>query len=213
MTANSPSTAALGVLISGRGSNLRAIADAVADGEIPAAIAIVVSNDAEAGGLAFARDRGIPTSVLRHRDFESRREYDLALVAELRRHGVTLVCLAGFMRLLGPDFCAAFPEGILNIHPSLLPSFPGTHAQRQALEHGVKVSGATVHFVTPALDAGPIVAQAVVPVEDDDTEDTLSARILDVEHRLYPLAIRDVIRGDWQIDGRRVVFQSPAPRV
>ena len=213
MTPNSPSAAALGVLISGRGSNLRAIADAVATGDIPAAIAIVVSNDPDAGGLVFARDRGIPTSVLPHREFGSRADYDLALVAELRRHGVTLVCLAGFMRLLGPEFCAAFPDAILNIHPSLLPSFPGTHAQRQALEHGVKVSGATVHFVTPALDAGPIVAQAVVPVEDDDTEGTLSARILEAEHRLYPRAIRDVIHGDWQIGGRRVVFQSPSRRV
>jgi len=213
MTRNSPSAAALGVLISGRGSNLRAIADAIATGEIPATIAIVVSNDAGAGGLALARDRGIPVSVLPHQDFGSRRDYDLALVAELRRHNVTLVCLAGFMRLLGPDFCAAFPDAILNIHPSLLPSFPGTHAQRQALEHGVKVSGATVHFVTPALDAGPIVAQATVPVEDDDSEDTLSARILEAEHRLYPRAIRDVIRGDWRIGGRRVVFQSPTRRV
>jgi len=213
MTPNSPSAAALGVLISGRGSNLRAIADAIATGEIPATIAIVVSNDAGAGGLALARDRGIPVSVLPHQDFGSRRDYDLALVAELRRHNVTLVCLAGFMRLLGPAFCAAFPDAILNIHPSLLPSFPGTHAQRQALEHGVKVSGATVHFVTPALDAGPIVAQAPVPVEDDDSEDTLSARILEAEHRLYPRAIRDVIRGDWRIGGRRVVFQSPTRRV
>ena len=213
MTRNSPSAAALGVLISGRGSNLRAIADAIATGEIPATIAIVVSNDAGAGGLALARDRGIPVSVLPHQDFGSRRDYDLALVAELRRHNVTLVCLAGFMRLLGPAFCAAFPDAILNIHPSLLPSFPGTHAQRQALEHGVKVSGATVHFVTPALDAGPIVAQATVPVEDDDSEDTLSARILEAEHRLYPRAIRDVIRGDWRIGGRRVVFQSPTRRV
>jgi phosphoribosylglycinamide formyltransferase-1 len=213
MTPNSPSAAALGVLISGRGSNLRAIAEAIATGGIPATIAIVVSNVAGAGGLALARDRGIPVSVLPHRDFGSRRDYDLALVAELRRHNVTLVCLAGFMRLLGPDFCAAFPDAILNIHPSLLPSFPGTYAQRQALEHGVKVSGATVHFVTPALDAGPIVAQATVPVEDDDSEDTLSARILEAEHRLYPRAIRDVIRGDWRIAGRRVVFQSPTRRV
>ena len=213
MTATSRSPATIGVLISGRGSNLRAIADAVASGEIPATIAIVVSNDPGAGGLAFARERGIPTSVLRHQDFGSRREYDLALVAELQRHHVTLVCLAGFMRLLGQDFCAAFPDAILNIHPSLLPSFPGTHAQRQALEHGVKVAGATVHFVTPALDAGPIVAQAAVPVEHDDSEDTLSARILDVEHRLYPRAIRDVISGDWQIGGRRVVFRSPTRRV
>jgi phosphoribosylglycinamide formyltransferase-1 len=207
------SPAALGVLISGRGTNLRAIADAVAAAEIPATLAIVISNDAGAGGLGFARERGIPTAILRHQDYGSRREYDLALVAELRRHHVTLVCLAGFMRLLGPDFCGAFPDAILNIHPSLLPSFPGTHAQRQALEHGVKVSGATVHFVTPALDAGPIVAQAAVPVEDDDSEDSLSARILDVEHRLYPRAIRDVITGDWQIGGRRVVFRRPIGRV
>jgi phosphoribosylglycinamide formyltransferase-1 len=213
MTPTSPSTAALGVLISGRGSNLRAIADAIVANEIPATLAVVISNDPRAGGLGFASDRGIPTSVLRHQEFGSRRDYDLALVAELRRHHVTLVCLAGFMRLLGEDFCAAFPDAILNIHPSLLPSFPGTHAQRQALQHGVKVSGATVHFVTPALDAGPIVAQAVVPVEDDDTEDTLSSRILDVEHRLYPRAIRDVISGDWQIGGRRVVFQRPIRRV
>jgi phosphoribosylglycinamide formyltransferase-1 len=213
MTPPSPSTALLGVLISGRGSNLRAIADAVAAGEIPATIAIVISNDPSAGGLGLATERGIPTSVLRYQDFGSRREYDLALVGELRRHQVTLVCLAGFMRLLGQEFCAAFPDAILNIHPSLLPSFPGTHAQRQALEHGVKVSGATVHFVTPALDAGPIIAQAAVPVEDDDSEETLGARILDAEHRLYPRAIRDVINGDWQIEGRRVVFQRPIRRV
>lgn len=208
MTPTSSSTGALGVLISGRGSNLRAIAEAVAAGEIPATIAVVISNDPAAGGLAFARGRGIATSVIDHRDFKSRHDFDLALVAELRRHHVTLVCLAGFMRLLGQDFCAAFPDAILNIHPSLLPAFPGTNAQRQALEHGARVSGATVHFVTPALDAGPIVAQEAVPVEDDDSEGTLSARILDVEHRLYPRAIREVIRGDWRIDGRRVVFRS-----
>ena len=212
MTSMSPSIAALGVLISGRGSNLRAIADAIAAGEIPATIGVVISNDAAASGLAFARDRGIPTVVIHHRDFGSRRDFDLALVAELRRHQVTLVCLAGFMRLLGEDFCAAFPDAILNIHPSLLPSFPGTHAQRQALEHGTRVAGATVHFVTAALDAGPIVAQEAVPVEDDDSEDSLSARILDVEHRLYPSAIRDVIRGDWRLEGRRVVFSSRSHR-
>ena len=208
MTSMSPSTVALGVLISGRGSNLRAIADAVAAGELPATIAVVISNDASAAGLAFARERGIPTSVISHREFETRRDFDLALVAELRRHQVTLVCLAGFMRLLGEDFCAEFPDAILNIHPSLLPAFPGTHAQRQALEHGARVSGATVHFVTPALDAGPIVAQAAVPVEDHDTEDTLSARILEAEHRLYPSAIRDLITCDWRIDGRRILFRS-----
>ena len=205
MTPDSPSAAALGVLISGRGSNLRAIADAVAAGEIPATIAIVVSNDAEAGGLAFARDRGIPTSVLRHRDFSSRVDYDLALVAELRRHRVTLVCLAGFMRLLGPDFCAAFPDAILNIHPSLLPSFPGLDAQHQALAHGVKVSGVTVHFVTRDLDDGPIVLQRTVPVLDDDTRETLSLRILEQEHLAYPEAVSVVLDGRWTVEDRRFV--------
>jgi phosphoribosylglycinamide formyltransferase 1 len=208
MTSTSSSSAALGVLISGRGSNLRAIAGAIAAGEIPATIAIVISNDSAASGLAFARERGIPTAVIHHRDFRSRHDFDLALVAELRRHHVTLVCLAGFMRLLGQDFCAAFPDAILNIHPSLLPAFPGTWAQRQALEHGARVSGATVHFVTPALDAGPIVAQAAVSVEDDDSEESLSAKILEVEHRLYPSAIRDIVRGGWRIEGRRVIFRG-----
>jgi len=142
-----------------------------------------------------------------HGDHTSREAYDRALVDELRSHSVTLVCLAGFMRLLGPDFCAAFPDAVLNIHPSLLPSFPGTHAQRQALAHGVKVSGATVHFVTPALDAGPIVMQSPVPVEDDDTEDTLGDRILAAEHRLYPRAIEAIMAGGWRIEGRRVLFE------
>jgi phosphoribosylglycinamide formyltransferase-1 len=208
-----PEPAALGVLISGRGSNLRAIADAVAANEIPASLAVVISNDSQAAGLGFARDRGIPTAVLPHGDYPSRRDHDHALVAELRRRGVTLVCLAGFMRLLGPEFCAAFPAGVLNIHPSLLPSFRGTHAQRQALEYGVKVSGATVHFVTPELDGGPIVMQVSVPVEDGDTEAALGARILAAEHRLYPRAIAEVLRGGWRIDGRRVVFGRPVRQV
>jgi phosphoribosylglycinamide formyltransferase-1 len=208
-----PEPAALGVLISGRGSNLRAIADAVAANEIPASLAVVISNDSQAAGLGFARDRGIPTAVLPHGDYPSRRDHDHALVAELRRRGVTLVCLAGFMRLLGPEFCAAFPAGVLNIHPSLLPSFRGTHAQRQALEYGVKVSGATVHFVTPELDGGSIVMQVSVPVEDGDTEAALGARILAAEHRLYPRAIAEVLRGGWRIDGRRVVFGRPVRQV
>lgn len=192
----------LGVLISGRGSNLRAIADS----DVGASIAVVISNRADAAGLGFARERGFRTTVLPHGDHASREAYDRALVDELRRHSVTLVCLAGFMRLLGPDFCAAFPDAVLNIHPSLLPSFPGTHAQRQALAHGVKVSGATVHFVTPALDAGPIVMQSPVPVEDADTEDTLGDRILAAEHRLYPRAIEAIMAGGWRIEGRRVLF-------
>jgi phosphoribosylglycinamide formyltransferase-1 len=168
---------------------------------------VVISNRADALGLEFARERGYRTKVLPHSDHASREVYDRALVDELRSHSVTLVCLAGFMRLLGPDFCAAFPNAVLNIHPSLLPSFPGTHAQRQAIAHGVKISGATVHFVTPALDAGPIVMQSAVPVEDGDTEDTLSDRILEAEHRLYPRAIEAVMAGGWRIEGRRVVFE------
>jgi phosphoribosylglycinamide formyltransferase-1 len=197
--------ARLGVLISGRGSNLRAIADAIHSRQISASIGVVISNQPNAGGLAFARERDIPTIVLRHGDFRSRPEYDEALAAELHDRQVTLVCLAGFMRLLGPAFCGAFPNAVLNVHPSLLPSFPGTHAQRQALEHGVKVSGATVHFVTPELDAGPIILQAAVPVEDGDTEVTLGARILEAEHRLYPQAISRILDGRWRIVGRRVI--------
>ena len=195
----------IAVLISGRGSNLRAIVDE----DTGASVAVVISNREDAPGLQFARARGIETVVLSHQRYASRDDYDRALVAELRRHSVKLVCLAGFMRLLGPGFCAAFPDAILNIHPSLLPSFPGTDAQHQALEHGVKVSGATVHFVTPALDAGPIILQSAVPVEDGDTVDTLSARILEAEHRLYPQAIRAVLSGGWRIVGRRVMFDAP----
>lgn len=200
----------LALLISGRGSNLNAIIDAIADGRLRARIAVVISNRTEAAGLERARAAAIETRVMPHGAHASREDYDRALVAELHRHGVRLVCLAGFMRRLGPAFCDAFPQAILNIHPSLLPAFPGTHAPRQALEHGVKVSGATVHFVTPALDAGPIVMQAAVPVHDDDTEDSLAARILIAEHRLYPEAIQRVLDGGWRIDGRRVVFSPRA---
>ena len=200
----------LALLISGRGSNLGAVVDAIAEGRLRARIAIVISNRAAAAGLERARAAGIETRVMPHGDHASREDYDRALVAELTRHGVKLVCLAGFMRRLGPAFCDAFPHAILNIHPSLLPAFPGTHAQRQALDHGVKVSGATVHFVTPDLDTGPIVMQAAVPVHDDDTEETLAARILVAEHRLYPEAIQRVLDGGWRLDGRRVVFSPRA---
>jgi phosphoribosylglycinamide formyltransferase-1 len=195
----------LGVLISGRGSNLQAIIDAIAGGGLDAAIALVLSNRAEARGLERARAAGIETMVLPHTAFETREDYDRALVAALRERRVTLVCLAGFMRLLSPVFLAAFPRAVLNIHPSLLPSFPGTDAARQAVEHGVKVSGATVHFVNEDLDAGPIVRQTAVPVEDGDTAEALAARILVEEHRLYPEAIRAVLAGGWHIDGRRFV--------
>jgi phosphoribosylglycinamide formyltransferase-1 len=198
----------IGALISGRGSNLGAIVDAIADGRLRARIAVVISNRADAAGLARANAAGIPTRVIPHRGFALREDYDRALVAELRQHQVSLVCLAGFMRLLGPTFCDAFPNAVLNIHPSLLPAFPGVDAQRQALAHGVKVSGVTVHFVTPSLDDGPIVAQAAVDVRGDDTVVSLSARILEAEHRLYPDAIGRILQGGWRIDGRRVVFEG-----
>jgi phosphoribosylglycinamide formyltransferase-1 len=194
------------VLISGRGSNLRAIAEAAKGGLLGARVALVVSNRADAKGLEFARQAGLETLVVPHRDFASRDLFDAALIKALHGRGVRLVCLAGFMRVLGSDFCAAFPNAILNIHPSLLPAFPGDHAVRQAIEHGVKVSGATVHFVTTDLDGGPIVAQEAVPVRNDDDADRLAARILEVEHRLYPEAIRRVAAGGWRLVGRRVVW-------
>ena len=197
--------AKLAVLISGRGTNLAAIADAIEAGSLRAQISVVISNRADAPGLEFARKREIPVLTVPHGDYSSRDDYDRALVDAVRAHDATLVCLAGFMRRLGRVFCDAFPLGILNIHPSLLPAFPGAHAQRDALTHGVKVAGATVHFVTEELDAGPIVMQAAVPVRDDDTVETLSARILVEEHRLYPEAIARVLAGEWRVDGRRVV--------
>ena len=198
----------LGVLISGRGSNLAAIIEAIAAGRLRAAMAVVISNRAGAPGLERARAADIETLVLSHRGYPSREAYDRALVDALTARRVELVCLAGFMRLLGPAFCAAFPNAILNIHPSLLPAFPGVDAQRQALEHGVRVTGVTVHFVTPELDAGPIVMQAPVAVEPDDTAATLAARMLVEEHRLYPAAIARVLAGGWRIEGRRVRFDA-----
>jgi phosphoribosylglycinamide formyltransferase-1 len=198
----------LGVLISGRGSNLRAIIDAIHSGTLNAAIVVVISNVDAAPGLVRARDAGIETLVLSHRNWQSRDDYDRALAAALIERGVNLVCLAGFMRRLGASFVDAFPNRILNVHPSLLPAFPGVDAQRQAFEHGVKVAGATVHFVNRDLDAGPIVMQAAVPVMDSDTADSLAARILVEEHRLYPRAIQRVLDGGWAIDGRRVIFHS-----
>jgi phosphoribosylglycinamide formyltransferase-1 len=200
----------LGVLISGRGSNLQAILDAVAAGSLDATVALVVSNVADAVGLDRARAASVPTLVIDHRDFPTRAAFDAALAAALRAHDVELVCLAGFMRLLGPAFIAAFPNAILNIHPSLLPAFPGLHAQRQALRHGAKVSGATVHLVDAELDAGPIVLQSAVPVREDDTEETLSARILVEEHRLYPAAIALAL-GPWRLEGRRFVPEGAPP--
>ena len=196
----------IGVLISGRGSNLQAIIDAIGDGRLDARVAVVISNRADAHGLERARAAGIETLVRDHKGWPSRDAYEAVLVEDLRARGVRVVCLAGFMRLLGATFVSAFPNRILNIHPALLPSFPGLHAQRQALEHGVRFSGATVHLVDTSLDAGPIVLQAVVPVFTDDTEDTLSARILAEEHRIYPEAIGRILDGGWRIEGRRLIF-------
>ena len=193
----------LGVLISGRGSNLQALIDAIADGALDARIAVVISNRADAAGLTRAREAGIEAICLPQSQFDSRLEHDRAIVRELQSRGVALVCLAGYMRLVGTPLLDAFPDAILNIHPSLLPSFPGLDAQEQALTHGVRVSGATVHFVSAELDAGPIVLQAAVPVLDDDTPDTLSARILVEEHRLYPQAVQVILDGGWRIQGRR----------
>lgn len=185
--------ARLGVLISARGSNLKAIIDAIADGRLNAAVAVVLSNKADASGLDHAHRAGIETVVLSHKAFASREDYDRAMVQELNRRAVGLVCLAGFMRLLSPVFVDAFPDRILNIHPSLLPKYPGLHPQQQALDDGATVSGATVHIVNKELDAGPIVLQREVPVVPGDTADTLAARILEIEHRLYPDAIRLVL--------------------
>jgi phosphoribosylglycinamide formyltransferase-1 len=200
----------LGVLVSGRGSNLQALIDAIADGRLDATIAVVISNVAGAGGLDRARNAGIETAVVDHRGWPSRDDYDRALVEELRARDVALVCLAGFMRRIGPSFIDAFPNAIVNIHPSLLPSFPGLHAPAQALAHGVKVSGVTVHLVTTELDAGPIVVQRAVPVLENDTEETLAARILVEEHKAYPDAVQLVLDGRWTLDGRRFVARRGA---
>jgi phosphoribosylglycinamide formyltransferase-1 len=180
-------------LISGRGSNLKAIIDAIETKKLDATIAIVISNRADAPGLDHARHAGIETLVLNHKDYASRDEYDRALVGELQKRQVALVCLAGFMRLLSPVFVDAFPNRILNIHPSLLPKYPGLHPQQQALDDGATESGATVHVVDKDLDAGPVVLQAAVPVMPGDTADILAARILEVEHQLYPRAIQRVL--------------------
>ena len=183
----------LGVLISGRGSNLKAIIDAIAQQRLDASIAIVISNRADAPGLDHARQAGIDTLVIGHKEFTTREDYDRALVKALNDRQVALVCLAGFMRLLTPVFIDAFPDRILNIHPSLLPKYAGLHPQQQALDDGATVSGATVHFVNADLDAGPIVLQETVPVRAGDTAETLAARILAVEHQLYPRAIQHVL--------------------
>jgi len=201
----------IGVLLSGRGSNFEALADGIAAGRIPnAEIAIVISNREAAPGVARARERRIPAQVIPSTGLQ-REAYDKLVVEALRAKKVDLVCLAGYMRLLSPYFVAVFPNRILNIHPSLLPAFPGLEAQRQALEHGVKFTGCTVHFVDENLDAGPIVIQAVVPVEDCDTVETLSERVLREEHRIYSEAVRIVLEGRYRIEGRRVLVTRAEP--
>lgn len=209
-TADSESPPRIGVLISGRGSNLRALIDAERAGELGGSIVVVMSNRPNAPGLDHARAAGIETLTIDHRQSRSRDDFDRALADALQARGVSLVCLAGFMRLVGTPLLEAFPEAILNVHPSLLPAFPGIDAQRQALEHGAKISGATVHLVTGELDGGPIVIQSAVPVLDDDTVDSLSERILVEEHRVYPQAVKILLGGRWRIDGRRFTLKPEA---
>jgi phosphoribosylglycinamide formyltransferase-1 len=195
----------LGILISGRGSNMVALVEAVRGGRVPGAeVAVVLSDQAGAGGLRLAAERGVETAVVERRG-RPREEHEREVASALRARGVELICLAGYMRLLSPGFVGEFRGRILNIHPSLLPAFPGLDAQRQAVEHGVRVSGCTVHFVDETLDGGPIIAQRVVPVMDDDTPDALAARILLEEHRAYPEAVALVASGRYEITGRRVL--------
>ena len=198
----------VGVLASGRGSNLQSLLDAAGGADYPARIVVVVSDGETAAALGRARAHGVSAVFLNPKDFGDRAAYDAALTETLRAHDVELVCLAGFMRILGAPFVRAWAGRILNVHPSLLPAFPGLAAQRQALEHGVKVTGATVHFVDEGVDSGPIVLQGAVSVEAADTENALSARILAVEHRLYPEAVRLVAEGRLELAGRRVTIRE-----
>jgi phosphoribosylglycinamide formyltransferase-1 len=203
--------ARVGVLLSGRGSNFFALHSAMARGDVPAEIAVVVSNLPGAVGLERARDIGLPAVAVAASEHADRDAHEAAMLAVLADHGVEWVCLAGFMRLLSPRFVQAHHERVLNIHPSLLPAFPGLHAQRQALAHGVRVSGCTVHLIDDGLDNGPIVEQRAVPVLDDDDEASLSARILEQEHLAYPAALRRLLTEPWRVDGRRVRFGGEAP--
>jgi len=201
------------VLISGRGSNLQALIDACKDESFPAEIVLVLSNKADAGGLERANQADIPTATLSHKDFDDRESFDAAMSEAITSSGADFVCLAGFMRLLSDDFVRTWRDKLINIHPSLLPVFKGLHVHEQALESGVRFSGCTVHFVRPAMDEGPILAQAVVPVLQDDTPDTLADRILEQEHKLYPLALKLIGEGRVRVSAERVViddFQSPA---
>jgi phosphoribosylglycinamide formyltransferase-1 len=197
----------ISILVSGSGTNLQAIIDQVATGKLPVTIACVISNKGDAYALERAKQHGIPALHLDHRLFASREEYDAALVSTLREFEVQLVVLAGFMRIITPVMIDAFPHAIINLHPAILPAFPGLHAQRQALEHGAKITGCTVHFVDTGTDTGPIILQAAVPIEDNDTEESLSARIQREEHRLFPEAIRLIAEGRVTVSGRRVMIR------
>ena len=194
----------LGILCSGRGSNLASIIEAIERGEIPAEIAVVIADKRDAYALERARTKGIPAVAVVYRDYAERADFERAMLDELHAHDVTLVVLAGFMRILSPVFVHAYTGRILNIHPALLPSFPGAHAHRDALAYGVKVSGCTVHFVDEGMDSGPIILQASVPVTEDDTEETLAARVLEQEHRIFPEAIKLYVEDRLRTDGRRV---------
>jgi phosphoribosylglycinamide formyltransferase-1 len=201
------------VLISGRGSNMQALHQACENPDFPAEIVLVLSNKADAAGLGFAREAGIETAVIPHGNFTDRVAYGAAMDKEIRRHGAELICLAGFMRLLDTPFIEAWRDRMLNIHPSLLPSFPGLHTHRRALEADVKLAGCTVHFVRPEMDTGPIIAQAAVPVLPGDTPDRLADRILEQEHLLYPMALRLVAEGRVRVEGERAIVDAPAATI
>lgn len=194
----------IAVFLSGRGSNFRAIHDAILEGKLNAEIVLVFSNKKEAPGLKIAQERNLETLYLNPKEFETREDYDASITQEVKKRDVDLICLAGYMRILTPLFCKAFLNRILNIHPALLPSFPGLHVQQKAINWGVRYSGATVHFVTPEVDMGPIILQTVVPVLQDDTEETLSERILQEEHKIYPESVRLFFEGRLEVRGRRV---------
>ena len=205
------SSARVAVLVSGSGTNLQSLLDAAATPDYPARIAVVVSNVPGVRALERAAAAGVPTKVLPHQGYPDRAAYDRALVEAIAPFSCTIVCLAGFMRLVGPTFLRAFPGGVLNVHPALLPCFPGLHSHRQALEHGVKLTGCTVHLVDEGTDTGPIVAQAAVPILEDDTEDSLQRRIQEQEHRLFPIALGLLAAGRLRVEGRRVSVSGGAP--
>lgn len=206
-----PNLLRIGVLASGGGTNLQAIIDCCQNGTLAAEIAIVISNNPDAGALDRAGRAGVPTLCINHRLFPCREEFDEAVVTALRDWQVDLVVLAGFMRIISPTFIAAFPEKIINIHPALLPAFPGLHVQQKAIDYGARFAGCTVHFVDGGVDTGPIIIQAVVPILPDDSADTLASRILEQEHRIYPRAIQLIAEGRVQVDGRKVTISSDHP--